>query len=59
VLMDEIKSFVAAVRGGLLPEVTGEDGKRALEVAVEISRNINERNESAGSRSVDLSRAPH
>ncbi|MDA0822134.1 MAG: Gfo/Idh/MocA family oxidoreductase [Proteobacteria bacterium] len=59
VLMDEIKSFVAAVRDGLLPEVTGEDGKRALEVAVEISRNINERNGSANSRSSELSRAPH
>ena len=44
VLMDEIRSFVGAVSGGLRPEVTGEDGKRALEVAVEISRRINEKN---------------
>jgi predicted dehydrogenase len=42
VLMDEIRSFVGAVAQGLPPEVTGEDGKRALEVAVEISRRINE-----------------
>ena len=46
VLMDEIRSFVGAVSGGLRPEVTGEDGKRALEVAVEISRRINEKNNS-------------
>jgi predicted dehydrogenase len=41
VLMDEITSFVEAVARGSRPEVTGEDGKRALEVAVEISRRIN------------------
>jgi predicted dehydrogenase len=46
VLMDEIRSFVGAVHEGLRPEVTGEDGKRALEVAVEISRRINEKNNS-------------
>jgi predicted dehydrogenase len=44
VLMDEIRSFVGAVAQGLSPEVTGEDGKRALEVAIEISRGINEKN---------------
>ena len=44
VLMDEIRSFVGAVSEGLRPEVTGEDGKRALEVAVEISHRINEKN---------------
>jgi predicted dehydrogenase len=44
VLMDEIRSFVGAVSDGLRPEVTGEDGKRALEVAVEISRRINDEN---------------
>ncbi len=44
VLMDEIRSFVGAVSDGLRPEVTGEDGKRALEVAVEISRRINDKN---------------
>lgn len=41
VLMDEIASFVDAVRRGVQPEVTGEDGKRALEVAIEISHRIN------------------
>ena len=45
VLMDEIRSFVGAVAQGLVPEVTGEDGKRALEVAIEISRGINEEND--------------
>lgn len=44
VLMAEIRSFVEAVQQGSRPQVTGEDGKRALEVAVEISRGINERN---------------
>ncbi|MBI2800549.1 MAG: Gfo/Idh/MocA family oxidoreductase [Gammaproteobacteria bacterium] len=37
VLMDEITSFVQAIRGGVAPAVSGEDGKRALEIAVEIS----------------------
>ena len=46
VLMDEIRSFVGAVNEGSRPEVTGEDGKRALEVAVEISLRINEKNNS-------------
>ena len=41
VLMDEISSFVDAVRSGSQPEVTGEDGKRALEVAIEVSHRIN------------------
>ena len=41
VLMAEITSFVAAVRSGSQPEVTGEDGKRALAVAIEVSRRIN------------------
>ena len=41
VLMTEIASFVAAVRCGAEPEVTGEDGKRALEIAIEISHRIN------------------
>jgi predicted dehydrogenase len=40
VLKAEIASFVAAVRHGALPEVTGEDGKRALEVAIDISHRI-------------------
>ncbi len=37
-LMAEIQSFIRAIREGLTPMVTGEDGKRALEVALEISR---------------------
>lgn len=40
VLMDEIYSFVNAVRHGHAPEVSGEDGKRALELAIEISYRI-------------------
>jgi predicted dehydrogenase len=41
VLMDEITSFIGAVRSGTTPRVTGEDGKRALELAIEISHRIN------------------
>ncbi len=41
VLRDEITSFMAAVRSGTAPRVTGEDGKRALELAIEISLRIN------------------
>lgn len=40
VLMDEIYSFVHAVRHDQAPEVSGEDGKRALELAIEISYRI-------------------
>lgn len=40
ILMAEIQSFVAAVAHGRRPTVTGEDGKRALEVAIEVSRAI-------------------
>ena len=40
VLKAEISSFVDAVRHGGLPEVSGEDGKRALEVAIDISHRI-------------------
>lgn len=40
VLRDEILAFVAAVRQGSAPLVSGEDGKRALELAVAISRRI-------------------
>lgn len=43
VLMDEITSFVSAVRRGSAPEVSGEDGKRALEIAVAISSQIRAR----------------
>jgi predicted dehydrogenase len=37
-LMAEIKSFIRSIREGIPPVVTGEDGKRALEVALEIIR---------------------
>ena len=40
ILMSEIKSFVAAVEHGHEPTVTGEDGKRALQVAIEVSHAI-------------------
>lgn len=36
-LKDEIDSFILAVRDGTQPVVSGEDGKRALEVAIQIS----------------------
>lgn len=39
-LMDEIRSFVSAVGEGHSPAVSGEDGKRALAVAVAISQAI-------------------
>lgn len=39
-LMDEIRSFIRAVQGGHSPTVSGEDGKRALEVAVAVSQTI-------------------
>jgi len=39
-LMDEIRSFLEAVGRGHDPAVTGEDGKRALEVAVAIAQRI-------------------
>ncbi len=39
-LMDEIRSFVAAVDEGRSPTVSGEDGKRALAVAVAVSQAI-------------------
>lgn len=41
ILMDEISSFVASVRSGSQPEVTGEDGLRALGLAIEVSHRIN------------------
>lgn len=40
VLMAEVSSFVEAVRSGSAPQVTGEDGKRALEVAIDVSHRI-------------------
>ena len=43
ILKAEIQSFVTAASNGTPPQVSGEDGKRALEVAVEISHQINAR----------------
>jgi predicted dehydrogenase len=40
-LLDEIAAFVQAVRTGAEPAVSGEEGCRALEVALEISTAIN------------------
>jgi predicted dehydrogenase len=39
-LLAEIRSFVDAVRSGAAPVVTGEDGKRALELALQINRKL-------------------
>lgn len=36
-LREEIKAFLASIRTGQPPPVTGEDGKRALETAIEIA----------------------
>jgi predicted dehydrogenase len=40
-LMAEVRSFLEAVREGSEPPVTGQDGKRALEVALDICRQMN------------------
>ena len=40
-LMAEIRAFAHAVRTGSEPLVTGADGKRALEVALEVCRQMN------------------
>jgi predicted dehydrogenase len=40
-LLAEIRSFLEAVRGGQPPPVSGEDGRRALEVALEVCRQMN------------------
>ena len=39
-LYEELAAFVSSVTNGSLPIVTGEDGKKALELAVEISKRI-------------------
>jgi len=39
-LMTEIKAFVEAVDTGSTPPVTGEDGKRALELALQINQKL-------------------
>ena len=47
-LMDEIRAFVEAISVGEGPAVTGEDGKRALEVAVAIGQQIHAAARAAG-----------
>jgi predicted dehydrogenase len=42
-LRAEVENFVAAVRGGRSPLVTGEDGRRALALALEVSRLVHAR----------------
>lgn len=42
-LRAEIENFVAAVRGGRAPLVTGEDGRAALALALEVSRLVHAR----------------
>lgn len=39
-LMDEIEAFIGAVRNGTAPVVGGEDGRRALDVALQISSRL-------------------
>jgi len=41
-LADEIASFLSAVRGEHPPRVTGEDGRRALEAAIAIDKQLKE-----------------
>ena len=36
----EILDFIAAIKNGRRPKVNGEDGKRALETAIEITSQI-------------------
>jgi predicted dehydrogenase len=40
-LRDEVESFIAAVKAGAQPPVTGLDGKRALEAALMIEKAVN------------------
>ena len=40
ILKDEIINFIDAIKYGKLPLVSGEDGKRALEVCLEIMDRI-------------------
>jgi predicted dehydrogenase len=55
-LRAELTSFLAAVRGERPPEVTGEDGRRALYVAVKVLESIREHALKAG---VDYGIAPN
>lgn len=47
-LLEELKAFVAAVRGEAPVPVTGEEGRAALAVAIEINNTINEQREQLG-----------
>lgn len=47
-LMAEIESFVACVRDGTTPLVTGEDGRRALETAIRITASLRKSLAAAG-----------
>ncbi len=49
-LLAEIESFVEAVRGRKTPEVTGEEGRRALALAIEVLERIREHSQRAGTR---------
>jgi predicted dehydrogenase len=44
-LLEELKAFVAAIRGEAPVPVTGEEGRAALAVAIAINRTINEQRE--------------
>lgn len=49
-LLAEIESFVAAVRDRKPPEVTGEEGRRALALAIEVLDRIREHSQRAGTQ---------
>ena len=40
-LLSEIESFIAAIREGKPPQVSGRDGKMALETALKINASLN------------------
>ncbi len=44
-LNDQIKAFLNAISNNTPPVVSGEDGKRALEIAIEITKTVHETNE--------------
>jgi len=44
-LKDQIEAFLAAITHKTPPVVSGEDGKRALEIAIEITKTVHETNE--------------
>lgn len=39
-MLEELRAFVNSIKNGTLPLVTGEDGKKALEVAIQIEKQI-------------------